>query len=183
MYYEVGDTHEVEVRTLVRQFLFCKNSGECGEKKFSPQNSTQFLQKFTAFSAFNAKVKKVFFHRYSPLILHYFLTKPRPGTHQNRAISHQKAPGTVSSYDKLRWIEKATWNGTHLGKDIFDNSLRLERKRASQTSFLTRKHYTYYFLNTNFLRCQTANKLIKKSTTHSFFLLKHMHNLLDTQCH
>ena len=31
--YEVGDTHEVEVRTLVRQFLFCKNSGECGEKK------------------------------------------------------------------------------------------------------------------------------------------------------
>ena len=32
--YEVGDTHEVEVRTLVRQFLFCKNSGECGEKKF-----------------------------------------------------------------------------------------------------------------------------------------------------
>ena len=32
--YKVGDTHEVEVRTLVRQFLFCKNFGECGEKKF-----------------------------------------------------------------------------------------------------------------------------------------------------
>ena len=31
--YEVGNTQEVEVRTLVRQFLFCKNSGERGEKK------------------------------------------------------------------------------------------------------------------------------------------------------
>ena len=68
--YEGDDTHEVEVRTLVLQFLFCKNSGECGKKNYSPQNSTQFLQKFTAFSAFNAKrcgrfaVKKVFF---SPL--------------------------------------------------------------------------------------------------------------------
>ena len=31
--YEVGDTHEVEVQTLVRQFIFCKNSRECGEKK------------------------------------------------------------------------------------------------------------------------------------------------------
>ena len=30
--YEVGDTHEVEFQTLVRQFLFCKNSRECGEK-------------------------------------------------------------------------------------------------------------------------------------------------------
>ena len=33
MDYEVGDTHDVEVRTLLLQFLFCKNSGECGEKK------------------------------------------------------------------------------------------------------------------------------------------------------
>ena len=63
--YEVGDTHEVEVQTLVGQFLFCKKSGECGEKNFSPQNSMQILQKFTAFSAFSAKrcglfaVKKV----------------------------------------------------------------------------------------------------------------------------
>ena len=32
--YEAGDTHEVEDRTLVRQFLFCKISGECGKKKF-----------------------------------------------------------------------------------------------------------------------------------------------------
>ena len=82
--YKIGDTHEEEVRTLVRQFIFCKNSGECGEKNFSTQNSTQFLQKFTAFSAFNAKrcgrfaVKKIFFHRYSPLILHYFLSKIAP---------------------------------------------------------------------------------------------------------
>ena len=39
--YEVDDTHEEEVRTLVRQFLFCKNSGECGEKKL-------FIAKFNA---------------------------------------------------------------------------------------------------------------------------------------
>ena len=32
--YKVGDTHKVEVRTHVRQFHFCKNSGKCGEKKF-----------------------------------------------------------------------------------------------------------------------------------------------------
>ena len=55
--------------------FFCK---ECGEKIISPQ----ILQKFTAFNAKicgHFAVKKVFFHRYSPLILHYFLTKPRPG--------------------------------------------------------------------------------------------------------
>ena len=63
------------------------------KKNFSPQNSTLFLQKFTAFSAFNAKrcgrfaLKKVFFHRYSPLILHYFLSKPRPG--QNHLDTNQ----------------------------------------------------------------------------------------------
>ena len=32
--YEVCDTHEVEVRNLVRLFIFCKNSSECGEKIF-----------------------------------------------------------------------------------------------------------------------------------------------------
>ena len=67
MDYEVGDTYEVEVRTLVRQLFFVRFPVKAVKKNFSPQNSTQFLQKFTAFSAFNAKrcgrfaVKKIFF--------------------------------------------------------------------------------------------------------------------------
>ena len=108
MDYEVGHTHEVEVRTLVRQFLFCKNSGECGEKKISPQNSTLFLQKFTAFSAFNAKrcgrfaVKKVFFHRYSPLILHFFCQNLDPDGSRLRVLS----PGLLSpGYEELHLLE------------------------------------------------------------------------------
>ena len=32
--YEVGHTHKVEVRTLVRQFLFCKNSVNAVKKNF-----------------------------------------------------------------------------------------------------------------------------------------------------
>ena len=66
-------------------FFFVRIPVNAVKKSFSPQNSTLFLQKFTAFSAFNAKrcgrfaVNKVFFHRYSPLILYYFLSKPRPG--------------------------------------------------------------------------------------------------------
>ena len=65
-------------------FFFVRITVNAVKKNFSPQNSTQFLQKFTAFSVFNAKrcgrfaVKKVFFRRYSPLILHYFMSKPRP---------------------------------------------------------------------------------------------------------
>ena len=47
--YEVGDTHEVEVRTLVRQFLFCKNSGECGEKKFFTAKFNAILTKIHLF--------------------------------------------------------------------------------------------------------------------------------------
>ena len=47
--YEVGDTHEVEVRTLVRQFLFCKNSGECGEKKFFTAKFNAILTKIHRF--------------------------------------------------------------------------------------------------------------------------------------
>ena len=47
--YEVGHTHEVEVRTLVRQFLFCKNSGECGEKKFFTAEFNAILTKIHRF--------------------------------------------------------------------------------------------------------------------------------------
>ena len=47
--YEVGDTHEVEVRTLVRQILFCKNSGECGEKKFFAAKFNAILTKIHRF--------------------------------------------------------------------------------------------------------------------------------------
>ena len=49
-----------EVRTRVRQFLFCKKSGECGEKKISPQKFTPFNAKRCGCFA----VKNVFF---SPL--------------------------------------------------------------------------------------------------------------------
>ena len=48
-------------------FFLVRNTANAVKKNFSPQNSTQFLQKFTAFSAFNTKrcgrfaVKKVFF--------------------------------------------------------------------------------------------------------------------------
>ena len=47
--YEVGDTHEVEVRTLVRQFLFCKNSGESGENKFFTAKFNAILTKIHRF--------------------------------------------------------------------------------------------------------------------------------------
>ena len=76
-------------------YFFVRNPVNAVKKNFSPLKTAnltkihrlkpQILQKTTAFNAFNAKrcgrfaVKKVFFHRYSPLILHYFLTKPRPG--------------------------------------------------------------------------------------------------------
>ena len=76
--YKVGDTHNLEVRTLVRQSLFCKNSRECGEKNFQRYEP----QKFTAFNAKKMQAlcgEKCFFQRYLPLILHYFLAKPRPG--------------------------------------------------------------------------------------------------------
>ena len=49
MDYEVGHTHEVEVRTLVRQFLFCKNSGECVEKKFFTAKFNAILTKIHRF--------------------------------------------------------------------------------------------------------------------------------------
>ena len=47
--YEVGHTHEEEVRTLVREFLFCKNSGECGEKKFFTAKFNAILTKIHRF--------------------------------------------------------------------------------------------------------------------------------------
>ena len=52
--YEVGHTHEVEVWTQI-SFFFVRIPVNAVKKKFSPQNSTLFLQKITAFSAFNAK--------------------------------------------------------------------------------------------------------------------------------
>ena len=71
-----------EVRTRVRQ-LFCRKSSQSGEKNFStlkprnsplkPSNSTHSTLKDAGALRWN------FFHRYSPLILQYFLTKPRPG--------------------------------------------------------------------------------------------------------
>ena len=45
----VGDTQEVEVRTLVRQFHFCKNSGECGEKKIFTAKFKGILTKIHRF--------------------------------------------------------------------------------------------------------------------------------------
>ena len=59
----------------VRQFIFCKKSGECGEKTFPPLNSTQILQNFATFAAFNATRCG----RFAVKILHYFLIKSRPG--------------------------------------------------------------------------------------------------------
>ena len=86
MDYEVGDTHEVEVRTPVPQLLFCKISGECGEKKIFHRKIQRNSYKNSPFSALSTlkdagalRWKKFFFHRYSPLILHYFWTKTRPG--------------------------------------------------------------------------------------------------------
>ena len=67
-----------EVQTRVWQFLFCEKSSECVGKNCSPLKTAKM-------AASNAKrcgrfaVKKIFFHRYSPQILHYFLTKPRTG--------------------------------------------------------------------------------------------------------
>ena len=64
--------------TVHGSFFFRKKSVQCGEKNFTAIKK----QKLTAF---NAKTfgrfaaKKFFFHRYSPLILHYVFTKPRPG--------------------------------------------------------------------------------------------------------
>ena len=58
-------------------FFFVTKPVNAVKRNFSPLNSTQIFQKITAFTAFNAKrcgrfaVKKVFFHRYSPLILHF----------------------------------------------------------------------------------------------------------------
>ena len=71
--------------------FFCKNSGECGDKKFSTSKTAnhtkitaKILRKFTVFTAFIAKrygcfaVKIIFtaVHRNSYII---FSTKPRPG--------------------------------------------------------------------------------------------------------
>ena len=48
---------------------FCK---ECGEKNISTLKTAN-LKTVTALT------DKSFFQRYSPLILHFFFTKPRPG--------------------------------------------------------------------------------------------------------
>ena len=73
------------VRTRIRQLLFCKKIRWMRWKNIFHAKNRKSHKKFTAFTAFNAKscgcfaVKTVLFHGYSPLVLLYFFTKPRPG--------------------------------------------------------------------------------------------------------
>ena len=90
------------IQTRVRQFLFCKKSDEKGGKNFHRKNRKSYnnspLSPHSRLQDAGALRWKIF----SPLILHYFLTKPRPGwqyvwlTEPRARVSTQKIPVSIS---------------------------------------------------------------------------------------